>query len=482
MVAVDLTSGNETVLISGNDFYAYPRISPNGSKLAWITWNFPNMPFDGSELWVADLDSKGVVQNKTKLAGGLDESVTQPKWSELGDLFFISDRTGWWNLYRWSSKIGTSVVCPKNADFCQPDWNLGLSTYDFESEGRIFCTYAEDGEWRLASIDLASSEQEAIDSPFSEINHIHAVKNNCAIFLAGSQKESHVIFKFDFKSRKIQKLYESPGEEDSEESKVSLPVTVTFQTTNHLNAHGFFYQPANSKYEGRKDELPPLVVMAHGGPTHGSTNALRGTIQFFTSRGFAVLDVNYGGSSAYGREDRRRLNGQWGVVDVDDCVSGALSLANEGKIDRNRVVIRGGSAGGWTTLCSLSFRDFFKAGACYYGISDLERWELDCHKFESQYLHSLIGSYPQERELFHERSPTTHADRVSVPLIIFQGKEDRVVPPSQSELMVEALRKRNRSVEVLCFRWRTARFPAGEEYRGSSNRELDFFKKALKIH
>jgi len=481
VVAIDISSGNETVIVSGNDFYAYPRISRDSSKLAWITWNFPNMPFDGSELWIADLDSSGKLQNNRKLAGGLDESVTQPKWSESGDLFFISDRSGWWNLYRWTNENGISTISLKEADFCHPDWNLGLSTYSFESENRIICTFAVGGEWRLGSIDTSSSKLETIDSPFTEINHINALTSQYAVFLAGSPKEGHKIFKYDFSLKKIQEIYDSPGEESEEETETSLPFPITFPTTNNLKAYAFFYEPTNSKYEGSKQELPPLIVMVHGGPTHASSSLNRGTIQFFTSRGFAVLDVNYGGSSAYGREYRRRLNGQWGVVDVDDCVNGALYLAKEGKIDSDRVVIRGGSAGGWTTLCGLTFRDFFKAGACYYGISDLERWELDCHKFESQYLHSLIGSYPQERELFLDRSPTTHADRVSRPLIIFQGKEDKVVPPNQSELMVEALRKRNKPVEYFAFDGEQHDFRQAKRIEEALNRELDHFRKALKI-
>lgn len=481
IVSIDPVQGKERQLLSGNDFYAYPRLNPDRSKFAWITWNFPNMPFDGSELWVGEFDSEGSVENKVKLAGGLDESVTQPRWSDSGELYFISDRNGWWNLYRWNSANGTSEVCPKEADFCEPDWNLGLSTFAFESEDGIICTFAEKGEWKLARIDLATSQIETIDSPFTAINYIHSKGNRFVVFLAGSPKKSSAIYRFDFATKKLEKVYESPGENEEKEIPASPPEFKPFQTSNNLTAHGFYYEPLNPEYSAPENELPPLVVMVHGGPTHASTNVQRGTIQFFTSRGFAVLDVNYGGSSAFGREYRRRLNGQWGVVDVDDCINGAKSLAAEGKIDSNRVVIRGGSAGGWTTLAALAFSDYFKAGACYYGISDLERWELNCHKFESQYLHSLIGSYPQERELFVDRSPTSHADKFSAPLIVFQGLEDRVVPPSQSQLIVDALKKRNKVVEYHPFEDEQHDFRQTVHIEKALELELDFFRKALKI-
>ena len=287
-------------------------------------------------------------------------------------------------------------------------------------------------------------------------------------------KESHSIFRYDFSSGEIQKIYESPGE-STDENLTSLSTTVTFPTSNRVTAHGFYYEPHNPRFVPPKDELPPLIVTVHGGPTDASSNALQGRIQFFTSRGFAVLDVNYGGSSAYGREYRRRLNGQWGIVDVEDCESGAMSLAGEGKIDGNRVVIRGGSAGGWTTLCAITFSKMFKAGACSFGISDLERWELDCHKFESQYLHSLIGSYPQERELFLDRSPTSYVENVSAPLLVLQGLEDKVVPPSQSELIVEGLRRKNRDVEYVAFEGEQHNFRQAKHVEEALEKELSFF-------
>lgn len=483
IVAIDLKTGNQSMLLSGNDFYAFPRASSDGKKLAWITWNFPNMPFDGSELWIGEFDADGIVVNKSKLAGGLDESVTQPVWSDSGELFFISDRTGWWNLYRWNASEGISALCQRDSDFCQPDWNLGLSTFGV-SKGKIVCTFSDVGDWKLAIIDLSSSRLEKIDSDLVDISHIHVSKDGFAIFLAASRQVGHAIYRLDIASKKIEKIYESPADENNEECNqmCSIAVPVSFPTANNLQSHGFFYEPRNTKYSGPKGELPPLIVMVHGGPTHASTSALRGTVQFFTSRGFAVLDVNYGGSSSFGREYRRRLNGQWGVVDVEDCVNGALYLAREGRVDKNRVVIRGGSAGGWTTLCALAFRsDFFRAGACYYGISDLERWELDCHKFESQYLHSLIGSYPQERDLYLERSPTNHASKVSAPLILFQGLEDRVVPPSQSELMVNGLKKSGRSAQFVPFEGEQHDFRQANHIQESLEKELAFFKKALKI-
>jgi dienelactone hydrolase len=471
-------SGSEEVLLFGNDFYAFPRLSPDATKLAWVTWNFPNMPFDGSELWVGEFNSEGMLHNKSKIAGGLDESVSQPNWSPSGDLYFISDRTGWWNLYRWRER-NFETLCPKSSDFCHPDWNLGFSSYALESEKRIICTFAENGEWKLASLEIDSLDFKLIESPFTDIQHVQA-SEGYAVFLAGSPRESHCIFRYDFSSGEFQKIYESAGE-SADDNPISLPTTITFPTSNHVSAHGFFYEPHNPKFVPSKSELPPLIVTVHGGPTHASSNALHSTIQFFTSRGFAVLDVNYGGSSAYGREYRRRLNGQWGIVDVEDCVNGAMSLAREGKIDAKRVVIRGGSAGGWTTLCALTFSKMFKAGACSFGISDLERWELDCHKFESQYLHSLIGSYPQERELFLDRSPTSYVENISAPLLVLQGLEDRVVPPSQSELIVEGLRRMNRSAEYVAFEGEQHNFRQAKHVEEALEKELSFFLSALAI-
>jgi dipeptidyl aminopeptidase/acylaminoacyl peptidase len=464
-------------LVSGNDFYSFPRLNSDATKLAWISWNFPNMPFDGAELWVGDLDEAGLVHNKTKIAGGLDESVTQPKWSHSEKLLFQSDRSGWWNLYRWTQKEGVRALCPKSLDFCKPDWYLGLSSYALAPADRIVCTYSDRGIWRLAILELQSSILAPVDTPFTDFEHVH-VSQNYAVFLAASPTEGHCIYRLDLSTGKYEKLYESPGE-SLDPALLSLPISREFPTSHGLAAHSFYFEPRNPRYAGPKGELPPLIVMVHGGPTSGTTNALRGAIPFFTSRGFAVLDVNYGGSSGYGREYRRRLNGQWGVVDVEDCVNGALSLVQEGRVDGKRIVIRGGSAGGFTTLAALTMHSLFKAGACYYGISDLERWELDCHKFESEYLHSLIGAYPQERELFLERSPTTQAAKASGPLILFQGLDDRVVPPSQSELMVQRLRENNQRVEYVPFEEEQHDFRQAKNIARALELELALFQRAL---
>jgi dipeptidyl aminopeptidase/acylaminoacyl peptidase len=483
IISIDVADNNSSprsqkVLVSGNDFYSFPRLSADGSKIAWITWNYPNMPFDGSELWVAEFDVEGRVEHKRKIAGGLDESVTQPVWSSSGALYFISDRTGWWNINRWTGK-NVDQVCSKSADFCNPDWNLGLSTYSLSSNDLIVCTFAENGIWKLATLGTKNGALTVVKTPFTDIQHIQTGKGY-AVFLAASPKEGQSLFRFDIGTRKIRKIYESPGETLGG-SLISRPVSVTFPTENNATSQGFFYKPLNPSYKALRGELPPLVVMVHGGPTSVATSAIKGRIPFFTSRGFAVLDVNYGGSSGFGREYRRRLNGQWGIVDVDDCVNGTEFLAKRRLVDKDRAVIRGSSAGGWTTLCAVTFMNYFKAGACYYGISDLERWELDAHKFEAQYLHSLIGSYPQERDLFLERSPTHSAEKVSVPLLILQGLEDRVVPPSQSELMVDALRRANHSVEYIPFDWEQHDFRLAKTIEKSLEAELSLYLRALGI-
>lgn len=464
------------VIVSGNDFYATPRISPDGTRLAWLTWNHPNMPWDGCELWLAEMNADGSLGGRRLVAGGERESIFQPEWSPGGVLHYVSDRTGWWNLYRWTDERSEPLM-EMDAEFGTPHWTFGLSKYEFESEHRIICTYCEAGTWRLASLDTVTRKLEPIETPYTEIGSLRASPGR-AVFCGGSPAEPLSIVSLDLVTREAQVLRRSSNVEVAGEY-LSLPQAVEFPTEHGLTAHGFFYPPANRDYEAPQAERPPLIVISHGGPTSASTTTLKLNIQYWTSRGFAVLDVNYGGSSGYGTEYRRRLNGQWGVVDVDDCVNGARYLVERGEADGNRLIIRGGSAGGYTTLAALTFREVFKAGASYYGISDLELLEQDCHKFESRYNDSLIGPYPERKDLYKARSPIHFTDRLSCPIILFQGLDDKVVPPNQAEMMYEAALKKGLPVAYLPFEGEAHGFRKAENIKRSLDGELYFYSKVF---
>jgi dipeptidyl aminopeptidase/acylaminoacyl peptidase len=465
-----------TVLVSGNDFYASPRLSPDGKKLAWVTWNHPNMPWDGTELWVAEIAQDGSVQNAQKVAGGLTESIFQPQWAPDGTLCFVSDRTSWWNLYRWRDG-GIEALTDLEAEFGQPQWVFGMSTYAFASQHEIVCAYVQRGLWHLALLDTTTKKLERIETPYTEIGSVRANAHS-VVFRAGSPTEMLSIVRFDLKAKSFEVLRRS-SELKFDEGYLSCARPMEFPTEQGRMAHAFFYPPQNKDFQAPPSEKPPLVVFSHGGPTSATTATLKLEIQYWTSRGFVVVDVNYGGSTGYGRAYRERLKGQWGVVDVDDCVNAAQYLTQQELVDGERVAIRGGSAGGYTTLCALTFRKLFKAGASYFGVSDLEALDKDTHKFESRYNRSLIGPYPQRRDLYYERSPIHFAEKISCPVIFFQGLEDKVVPPNQSELMVEALRQKGIPVAYVPFAGEQHGFRKAENIKRSLEAELYFYSKVF---
>lgn len=473
LVAIGLDgTDNAQVLVSGNDFYATPRLSPDGTRLAWMTWNHPNMPWDGAELWVGEINVDGSLSHTERVAGDVDESIFQPEWSPDGTLYFASDRTDWWNLYRYQA--GTvEPLCEMEAEFGRPQWIFGMSTYRFVSANQIICTYTQDGIWHLASLDTDTGRLNQIETPYTSIANLQVIPGG-VLFNASSSTESASIIHFDLTTRQFEVVCRS-SEIEIDSGYFSTPQAIEFPTEDNLTAHAFFYPPRNRDYTPPADDLPPLLVISHGGPTSATSTALDLEIQYWTSRGIAVLDVNYGGSSGYGRAYRQRLNGQWGLVDVDDCVNGARYLVEQGYADGNRLAIRGGSAGGYTTLSALTFRDVFKAGASYYGISDLEAMTRDTHKFESRYLDSLIGPYPEEQGRYRERSPIHFTDRLSCPLILFQGLEDEVVPPNQAEMMVEALRVKGLPVAYVPFEGEQHGFRRSENIRRSLEAELYFY-------
>jgi dipeptidyl aminopeptidase/acylaminoacyl peptidase len=464
------------MLAGGADFYSAPRLNPEGSRLAWLQWNHPNMPWDGTELWVAEVLDDGSVTNPVRVAGVVDESIFQPEWSPEGDLHFVSDLTGWWNLYRWREGI-IETLCPMEAEFGLPQWVFGMSTYAFESANRIVCAYIEQGFSRLAVLDTTTGELEKIETPFTKIEGIRATSGQ-AVFIAASPAETASIVRFDLNNRQFETIRRS-SELAIDPGYISVPQAIEFPTENGLTAHAFFYPPRNQDFIAPENERAPLLVMSHGGPTAATSPMLRLSVQYWTSRGIAVLDVNYGGSAGYGREYRERLNSSWGVVDVDDCVNGAKYLAERGLVDGDRLAITGGSAGGYTTLCALTFRDAFKAGASHYGVSDLEALEVDTHKFESRYTHKLVAPYPERADLYRERSPIHHTDQLSAPVIFFQGLEDKIVPPNQAEMMVNALRAKGLPVAYITFEGEQHGFRQAANIKRALDGELYFYSRVF---
>jgi dipeptidyl aminopeptidase/acylaminoacyl peptidase len=477
LVRINLVgSEGATVLISGKDFYSSPRLSPDGSHLAWLAWNHPNMPWDGSELWVGTLTDDGSITDARRIAGGVDESIGQPEWSPDGSLYFVSDRTAWWNLYRWRDDP-IEPLCPMDAEFGQPHWVFGTSLYAFASERTVVCSYTKNGRDYLATLDAQAGTPHPIDIPFSSISQVRCSADRVA-FIGASSTESTAVVSLDVTTKHFDVLRRS-RETTAALGYLTEAKSIEFPTEGGLSAYGYFYPPRNSDYTAPVNEKPPLIVMSHGGPTSSSSSSLKYSIQYWTSRGIAVLDVNYGGSSGYGRAYRERLRGQWGIVDVDDCVNGARYLAKRGEVDSNRMAIRGGSAGGYTTLCALTFRGVFKAGASHYGISDLEALARDTHKFESRYLDRLIGPYPERRDLYVERSPIHFTDRLSCAMIIFQGLEDKVVPPNQAEKMVEAVRAKKLPIAYLTFEGEQHGFRKAENIKRVLEAELYFYSKVF---
>ena len=459
IVAVELDRAGDSpgrILVSGHDFFSSPRLSPDGNWLVWLAWDHPNMPWNGTMLFLGAVSDDGAIGEPQLIAGGVSESIFQPEWSPDGtQVLFVSDRSNWWNLYRCDLATRTTQpLAPMEAEFGLPQWSLGTSTYAFSGSDRIVCTYSQAGLGRLAVLDLSSQTLRALETPFSEFGSVRAAGNR-VVFRAGAPNQPSSIVVLDLGSGRHTVLKKSTELLDRADLRIADYLTrvesIEFPTTGGRTAFGLFYPPYNPDYAPAAGEKPPLLVKVHGGPTSAASSTLSLGIQYWTSRGIAVLDVNYGGSTGFGRAYRDRLYLTWGVVDVDDCVNGAKFLAAQERVDHRRCVISGGSAGGYTTLAALTFRDFFQGGASYYGVSDAAALARDTHKFESRYLDWLIGPYPQEEARYRERSPVYHADRLSKPVIFFQGDEDAVVPPNQAEVMVEALRRNGNAVGYFLF-------------------------------
>jgi dipeptidyl aminopeptidase/acylaminoacyl peptidase len=475
LVSVDLHgSKRRHILVSGNDFYSSPRLSPDGTHLAWLTWNHPDMPWDGTELWVGELKADSSLREVKRVAGGPGESIFQPEWSPDGVLYFVSDRTDWWNLYR-RHKGHIEPITGMEAEFGAPQWFFGMSTYAFGSSDNIICTYNERGIWQLARLDIATQKLQRIETPYTDISYLRAMPGQ-VVFIAGSPTEPASIVRLDLRSERTEVLRRST-DVVIDSGYLSIPRQIEFPTEHGLTTHAFFYLQQNKDYQAPPGELPPLLVISHGGPTSVASSKLDLMIQYWTSRGIAVLNVNYGGSTGYGRAYRQRLNGNWGIVDVEDCVNGATHLVKLGEVDGDRLIIRGSSAGGYTTLCALTFQNIFRAGADYYGVSDLESMRKDTHKFESRYLDRLIGPYPERQDLYQERSPLNFVDNISCPVIFFQGLEDKIVPPEQTEKMFRALLRRGLPVSYLPFEGEQHGFRRSGNIKRALDAELYFYSK-----
>ncbi len=478
LVSINVEDGSDAlILVSGNDFYSSPRLSPDGKRLAWLTWNHPNMPWDGTELWIGELAEDGSLAQTVRVAGGVEESIFQPEWSPDGVLYFVSDQSGWWNLHRRNEDGSTQSLHEMQAELGMPQWVFGMSMYAFESRERIICAYIEKGSWRLASLDTRTGKFETIETAYTDITYLRASKGR-AVFRGGSPTNSAAIVELDLSTGKAEVLRRS-NELQIDPGYFSIAQPVEFPTESGKAAHAFFYPPRNRDFVAPEGELPPLLVKSHGGPTSAATTTLALGIQYWTSRGIGVLDVNYGGSTGYGREYRERLKDTWGIVDVDDCANGAGYLVERGEVDGNRLMITGGSAGGYTTLCALTFRDRFKAGASHYGVSDCEALAKETHKFESRYLDGLIGPYPERADLYRERSAIHHVDRLSCPVIFFQGLEDKVVLPNQAEMMVEALRAKGLPVAYVPFEGEQHGFRRAENIKRALDGEIYFYSRVF---
>jgi dipeptidyl aminopeptidase/acylaminoacyl peptidase len=460
-----------TLLASGHDFYASPRFSPDGSRLSWVTWDHPDMPWDGSELWVAEIDADRSLARVAEVAGGRGESITQPRWSPEGILHYVSDRSGWWNLYDESG----NPLCPAPAEFGQPDWVFGITTYGFLPDGRLVASWTADGGSHIGFVENGRAHPVAF--PFTAYASIAPAETG-VVAIAGSPADAPAVVRLDLSLGLVETLRPS-REVAVDAAALSRAEPIEFPTAGDQAAYALFYPPASADYEGPPGDRPPVIIVIHGGPTSAASAVLNLAVQFWTSRGFAVADVNYRGSSGYGRAYRQLLAGAWGVADVEDCAAVVRWLDRTGRVDGRRAVIRGGSAGGFTTLAALAFTEAFAAGASHYGVADLELLARDTHKFESRYLDGLVGPWPAAAEEYRRRSPVHHVDQIKKPLILFQGLEDKVVPPAQAELMFKALRDRGVPVAYLAFEGEQHGFRQAETIITVTETELVFYGRVL---
>jgi dipeptidyl aminopeptidase/acylaminoacyl peptidase len=493
IVAIDADAGGEpVVLVRGPDFVSFPRVSPDGRSLCWTQWNHPDLPWDRTELWMGRLvERNGTVElaDARLLAGGEEAAIFQPSWTPAGDLLFVSDRDEWWNLQRFDAHTLDSDDRPHprpltevDGEIGVPQWVFGQSRYAVLDDGRVLCAVARRGLDHLAVVEGGGPDATLrfLATPFTTLGSVRAFGAGAAL-IGGSPTSEPVVAVLDVPDQGDPQIAVARPARDlgMGEAWIATPEPISFPTTGGATAHALFYRPTNPDVDGRSGEAPPLVVLSHGGPTSAARPQLNLTIQYWTTRGLAVVDVNYRGSTGFGRSYRHALDGEWGVVDVDDCIAAARHLVASGEADGDRLAIRGSSAGGYTTLCAIAFHDVFRAAASLYGVADLEALARDTHKFESRSLDRLIGPYPELRERYRRRSPVHHAEQISCPLIVFQGLDDRIVPPAQSRTLVDALRAKHLPLAYLTFEGEQHGFRQTANIRRVLEAELYFYSRVL---
>ena len=444
IAAIGISSGEVSLLVSGADFYAYPRISPDGQQLCWVQWQHPNMPWECTQLWHGNLTPKGLADPELVAGGNNNQAIFQPAWSPDNQLYYVTDKDNWWNIHRAD---GTAVLS-KAAEFATPLWQFGMSTYDFIDAQTIGCLWTDQGQWHSGFIDIASGKLTQAQSQYSSLEAACCHRGRLYM-VAGAPALANQIVGIGTDGQ-VKSIY-APSSLDLNHQDIAQPESLFFPSGNGDQVHAFFYPPTNAWYQGPEGQLPPVIALCHGGPTGATASGLNLKIQYWTNRGFAVVDINYRGSTGFGRDYRQALADSWGIKDVEDTQYAIGYLAKQHKIDPLRCLIRGGSAGGYTVLSALTFTDTFKAGASLYGIGDLETLASDTHKFESRYLDSLIGPYPERRDIYLQRSPIHHAEGLNCPVIFLQGLEDKVVPPNQAEMMVKLLQDKGIKVEYVTF-------------------------------
>jgi dipeptidyl aminopeptidase/acylaminoacyl peptidase len=476
LVAISLNAHQPDIrtLVSGADFYAYPNISPDGQKLCWIEWNHPHMPWDCTQLWQAKISEQGLA-NRILVAGGdNNEAIFQPRWSPDNQLYFVSDRDNWWNIHR----ADRGIVFAMAAEFATPLWQFGMSTYDFIDADTLGCLWTQQGVWYCGFITITTGELTRIDCDYTSMHAACCHQGRLSV-VAGAPTIADQVVEID--PWGCAAAVYAPSNLDLDAGDLARPESINFSTADGQSVQAFFYLPTNSIYQSEENELPPLIVICHGGPTGATDSGLNLKIQYWTNRGFAVVDINYRGSTGFGRAYRHSLATAWGIADVQDTQYAVNYLIEQQRVDPQRCIIRGGSAGGYTVLSALTFTDSFKAGASLYGIGDLETLAKDTHKFESRYLDKLVGPYPEKKHIYQQRSPIHHAQKLNCPVIFLQGLEDKVVPPNQAEMMVNILEHKGIEVDHI-------RFPdEGHGFRKADNiiraleAELAFYRRVFKL-
>ncbi|WP_223668441.1 S9 family peptidase [Kangiella shandongensis] len=470
------------VIAQGYDFYSNPRISPDGKRISWLCWNHPNMPWDETEIWCADWTG-GAVANPQAVIAQKNISAYQPDWSHDNQLIFGADYDGWWHLYRLGAEKALHQF--SEIEFGLPQWVFGCHIWQQLDASTLLAIGTRKASQALYLINLETRSISLLTEQWTAFNGQMVVsrsdQGSKVYFIAANPTQPESVIELSLNEQHQIESHSvlSELEQNTPEDDISKAQHVSFDTSHGDIAHGFFYPPTNSGYEAPAGEKPPLIVMSHGGPTAMADSGLDSKIQFWTSRGFAVADVNYRGSTGYGRAYRDRLRGQWGLLDVDDCIAMGRYLAQQGLVDGERMAIRGGSAGGYTTLCALTFHDAFKAGMSRYGVADLVSLSQDSHKFEIRYLDSLVGSYPEQAGTYQERSPVNYTDQLSCPILILQGVEDKVVPPNQAEAMVEALKAKGLPYEYITFEGEGHGFRKPDTIIKAFNTELRFYQQYL---